>query len=49
MPASAAQQEDKGGEGVDILAPSCGIPPTAKVSNITPMVEAVEEFNSKLS
>lgn len=35
-------------EGVHLLAPSCGIPPIAKASNITPMVQATEEFNARL-
>lgn len=35
-------------EGVDLLAPSCGIPPTAKIQNVRPMVEAAKEFNASL-
>lgn len=35
-------------DGVDILAPSCGLPPIAKTSNITPMVQATAKFNASL-
>jgi MtaA/CmuA family methyltransferase len=35
-------------DGVHLLAPSCGLPPIAKISNIRPMAEAVEEFNARL-
>jgi [methyl-Co(III) methanol-specific corrinoid protein]:coenzyme M methyltransferase len=35
-------------DGIDVLAPACGIPPTAKISNVKPMVEATKEFNASL-